>query len=113
MAKPRKMTGSQYSEAIAALGLNQVTAAHLLQITVRTSHTYANGGRIPRAVQLLLEIMMSITSSRMPARDDDQTRRAPNSLKQTQQLRPTIWSQRAGNTRQSACASLFDDKLPI
>ncbi|MBR0801431.1 hypothetical protein JQ615_39405 [Bradyrhizobium jicamae] len=58
MAKPRKMTGSQYTEAIATLGLNQTTAAAFLHIALRTSHGYANGHRIPRAVQLLLQLMI-------------------------------------------------------
>jgi hypothetical protein len=58
MAKPRKMTQTQYTQALETLELNQVTAAAFLQISVRTSHGYANGARIPRAVQLLLELMI-------------------------------------------------------
>jgi hypothetical protein len=58
MAKPRKMSASQYNQALEALELNQVTAAAFLQISVRTSHGYANGANIPRAVQLLLELMI-------------------------------------------------------
>jgi hypothetical protein len=58
MAKPRNMTATRYSEAIDALGLNQVTAATFLDISVRTSHGYANGAKIPRAVALLLELML-------------------------------------------------------
>jgi len=40
------------------LELNQVSAAAFLQISVRTSHGYANGQRIPCAVQLLLKLMI-------------------------------------------------------
>lgn len=56
--KPRQMTAAQYSEAIETLGLNQVTAAAFLDISIRTSHGYANGANIPRAVQLLLQLMI-------------------------------------------------------
>lgn len=60
--KPRKtngaMTGEQYAEAIEALGLNQITAAKFLNVVRRTSNGYANGQRIPRAVQLLLNLMI-------------------------------------------------------
>jgi hypothetical protein len=52
------MTGAQYMSALEKLGLNQVSAASFLQIAVRTSHGYANGARIPRSVQLLLELMI-------------------------------------------------------
>jgi hypothetical protein len=52
------MTGEQYSEAIEALGLNQITAAKFLDVVRRTSNGYANGQRIPRAVQLLLQLMI-------------------------------------------------------
>jgi hypothetical protein len=38
MAKPRRMTGKQYMEALAALDLNQVTAGKFLDISTRTSH---------------------------------------------------------------------------
>jgi hypothetical protein len=58
MAKPRKMTAAQYKEAIEELGLNQQTAADFLQIGLRTSAGYANDREIPRAVQLLLELMI-------------------------------------------------------
>lgn len=52
------MTGEQYAEAIEALGLNQITAAKFLNVVRRTSNGYANGQRIPRAVQLLLNLMI-------------------------------------------------------
>jgi hypothetical protein len=52
------MTGAQYMSALESLELNQVSAAAFLQISVRTSHGYANGQRIPRAVQLLLKLMI-------------------------------------------------------
>jgi hypothetical protein len=61
MAKPRKvskMIGAQYMQALEALELNQGTAADFLQVSLRTSHAYANGQRIPRAVQLLLKLMI-------------------------------------------------------
>lgn len=52
------MTGADYMSALAQLGLNQVTAARFLDVSIRTSHAYANGARIPRAVQLLFGIMI-------------------------------------------------------
>ncbi len=51
------MTSAQYRAAIAALGLTQAGAAELLDISLRTSHGYANGEPIPRAVELLFRLM--------------------------------------------------------
>ena len=51
MPKPRKaakMTGAQYMSALKSLELNQVSAAAFLQVSVRTSHGYANGCVNPR-----------------------------------------------------------------
>jgi hypothetical protein len=57
-AKPRKMTAAQFVEAYEALGLNQEQAAAFLQIGLRTCARYASEGGIPRAVQLLLLLMI-------------------------------------------------------
>jgi hypothetical protein len=52
------MTKDQYRDAIGRLGLNQVSAAKFLGISIRTSHGYANGETIPRAIELLLRLML-------------------------------------------------------
>ena len=58
--KPQPMTPEQYSAAIAALDLNQISAARFLDISPRTSHYYAHGQPIPRVVQMLLELMIEL-----------------------------------------------------
>ena len=63
MPKPRKagkMTGAQYMSALEALELNQVSAAAFLQISVRTSHGYANGASIPEGTAKLLRLMVRL-----------------------------------------------------
>ena len=54
------MTASQYSAALAALGLSQSSAARWLEIGVRTSHGYANGETIPESVAKLLRLMVRL-----------------------------------------------------
>jgi hypothetical protein len=59
-AKPRHMTATQYTAALAMLKLTQAGAAVFLGIGLRTSNGYANERtRIPRATQLLLELMIA------------------------------------------------------
>ncbi len=50
------MTPAQYRAAIAALGLTQAGAAEFLGVSLRTSHGYANGQPIPKAIGLLLAL---------------------------------------------------------
>ncbi len=52
------MTPAQYRGALRRLGLSQVRAAAFLGISIRTSHGYANGARIPRALEKLLYLML-------------------------------------------------------
>ena len=63
MPKPRKvakMTGAQYMSALESLELNQVSAAAFLEISVRTSHGYANGAPIPEPTAKLLRLMVRL-----------------------------------------------------
>ena len=63
MPKPRKaakMTGAQYMSALESLELNQVSAAAFLQVSVRTSHGYANGASIPEGTAKLLRLMVKL-----------------------------------------------------
>ncbi len=53
------MTHIEYRAALAALGLSQVKAAHLLGVHERTSRGWALGeDRVPRAVELVLTLML-------------------------------------------------------
>jgi len=54
------MTAKQYREAVEQLGLStQAEAAEFLGISLRTSHSYANGtARVPEAVAKLLHLMV-------------------------------------------------------
>lgn len=54
------MTANQYRAAIERLGLSQVTAARFLGVSIRTSHKYANGDRIPVAIAKLLRLMIKL-----------------------------------------------------
>lgn len=51
------MTPDQYRDTIAQLGLSQGHAAQLFRVAVRTSHAWANGSPIPRAVELVLHAL--------------------------------------------------------
>lgn len=51
------MTSNQYRSALKRLGLSQGSAAKLLGVSVRTSNGYANGGKIPKPVGKLLELI--------------------------------------------------------
>ncbi len=53
------MTSTQYREAIARLGLSQGQAATFLGVSIRTSHGWANGDPIPKAVAMLLRTMIA------------------------------------------------------
>lgn len=53
-----RVTPTQYRDAISRLGLSQVEAAHFLGLSVRTSHGYANDQPVPRAIALLLRLMI-------------------------------------------------------
>jgi hypothetical protein len=52
------MTGEQYKNAIAALGMTQEQAAEFLKVSLRTSKYYAAGEAIPEAVAMLLCVMV-------------------------------------------------------
>jgi len=53
------MSSEQYRAALAAVGLNQVTAGKCLGISLRTSQNYASGkAEIPLAVASLLRLMV-------------------------------------------------------
>jgi transcriptional regulator with XRE-family HTH domain len=51
------MTASQYRAAFQRLGLSQAKAAELLGISIRTSHGYANGQTIPKAIAALVRAL--------------------------------------------------------
>jgi len=59
------MTGNEYRQAIATLGLTQASAARFLRIDPRTSKRYANrrskrtGSTTPFATSLLLRLMIA------------------------------------------------------
>lgn len=57
------MTSAEYRAAIAALGLNQVTAAKWLYKSVRASHGYANGSFIPLDVEMQLRTPETVVNS--------------------------------------------------
>lgn len=48
------MHAAEFAAALEALGLNQVTAAPHLGVTLRTINGYANGRAIPAPVAVLL-----------------------------------------------------------
>lgn len=52
------MTPNQYRTALAALGLTQARAAEFFDISVRSSHGYANGEPIPEAIIKCLNLML-------------------------------------------------------
>jgi hypothetical protein len=52
------MSASEFKAALTELELTQEAAAAFLQIGLRTCAGYANDRKIPRAVQLLLELMV-------------------------------------------------------
>lgn len=53
------MTGPQYKFALHMLGMTQADAAEFLEISLRTSHAYANGtADVPFAVSALLWLMV-------------------------------------------------------
>jgi hypothetical protein len=54
------MTANQYRTALDALGLSQGAAAEFLDISLRTSHGYANGDTIPEAIAKLLRLMVRL-----------------------------------------------------
>lgn len=55
------MTWSQYRDAIAALGLNQITAAKFLGVDDRTSRRWSSGDTaVPAAVSMLLHLMIDL-----------------------------------------------------
>lgn len=55
------MTGDQYREAIATLGLNQTTAASLLEISPRNSRRYAAGELpVPPLLAMVLQLMIGM-----------------------------------------------------
>lgn len=53
------MTPHQYRAALAAVGLNtQARAAEFFDISIRSSHGYANGDPIPEAIVKCLRLMI-------------------------------------------------------
>lgn len=52
------MTPTQYRIALERLGLTQDSAAHFLDVSLRTSHGYANGSPIPEMGAKLLRLMI-------------------------------------------------------
>jgi hypothetical protein len=54
------MTPTQYRAALARLGLTQGEAAEWLDIAIRTSHGYANGDPIPKAIAKLLRLCVRL-----------------------------------------------------
>jgi hypothetical protein len=58
------MTGAEYRDALARLGLSQVGAARFLGIDDRTSRRWALGEvSIPVSVHILLELMIRVRLS--------------------------------------------------
>jgi DNA-binding XRE family transcriptional regulator len=57
------MTPNQYRTALERLGLTQETAAQFLDVSLRTSHGYANGSPIPEATAKLLRLMVRLELS--------------------------------------------------
>jgi DNA-binding XRE family transcriptional regulator len=53
-----RMTSHQYRNALDRLELTQESAAQFLGVSIRTSHTYANGGAIPESVAIALKLMI-------------------------------------------------------
>ena len=54
------MTDQQYRTALQRLGLTQERAANFLDISLRTSHGYANGAPVPEAIAKLLRLMIRL-----------------------------------------------------
>ncbi len=52
------MTPTQYRTALERLGLTQDSAAQFLDVSLRTSHGYANGSPIPEGTAKLLRLMI-------------------------------------------------------
>jgi hypothetical protein len=57
------MTPTQYRTALERLGLTQDSAAQFLDVSLRTSHGYANGSPIPESVAKLLRLMIRLRLS--------------------------------------------------
>lgn len=52
------MSSGEYVKALEALGLNQSSAARWMDISVRSSNSYANGAMIPEAIAKLLRVVV-------------------------------------------------------
>ena len=50
------MTPAQFRSALDRLGLTQAQAAELFDISLLTSHGYANGEPIPQTIAMLLQL---------------------------------------------------------
>ena len=57
------MTTTQYRTALERLGLTQDKAAQFLDVSLRTSHGYANGSPIPEVTAKLLRLMVRLDLS--------------------------------------------------
>ena len=59
MARRKPMSADEYRRAIERLGVGtQDKAADFLDVSLRTSHGYANGAPIPTHVAMLLRLML-------------------------------------------------------
>ena len=54
----KQMTADEYRNTLRALGINQAYASRFLGISLRTSHGYANGSRIPHSVAMVLRLLV-------------------------------------------------------
>lgn len=52
------MTAAEYRAALAVLGMTQDAAAEFLDVSLRSSHGYANDQPVPLAIAKLLRLMI-------------------------------------------------------
>jgi hypothetical protein len=58
--KRRQMSATEYRESTEKLGIGtQDRAADFLEVSLRTSHGYANGAPIPASTAMLLRLMVN------------------------------------------------------
>ena len=61
------MTAEQFRKIIEELGWTQGGAAEKLGVSIRTTHSYANGGKIPEPTARLLQSLHAKRSKRRKA----------------------------------------------
>ena len=67
------MTTAQYNKALETLGLSQGRAAKLMGLSIRTTNGYATGERkIPKLVQLYLELLIKNDKKENPRKQNTQ-----------------------------------------